>query len=136
MPAGLGGRLPRQVDQVGPALTRPAELGLAADYLRSAITAPTHDVYVALALTAVATLAGALVIVSPAVRHQVRDQCQRRARRPGRSGRAAPSAGAGPRGPPGSLERENSGWRARSRRKIQMMGERGFAKLLDLLPTP
>ncbi len=54
MPAGLGGRLPRQVDQVGPALTRPAGLGQAA-YLRSAITAATHDVYLALALTTVAT---------------------------------------------------------------------------------
>jgi hypothetical protein len=37
------------------ALTRPAELGQAAAYLWSAITAATHDVY--LALAAVATLA-------------------------------------------------------------------------------
>jgi hypothetical protein len=57
-PAGLGGRLPRQVNQVGSALTRPAELGQAAAYLRSAITAATHDVYLALALTAGATLVG------------------------------------------------------------------------------
>jgi hypothetical protein len=63
-PAGLAGRLPRQVNQVGPALTRPAGLGpAAASYLRAAITAATHDVYLALALAAVATLAGVLVIV-------------------------------------------------------------------------
>jgi EmrB/QacA subfamily drug resistance transporter len=63
-PAGLAGRLPQQVNRVGPALTRPAELGqAAATYLRSAITAATHDVYLALAVTAVATLAGVAVIV-------------------------------------------------------------------------
>jgi EmrB/QacA subfamily drug resistance transporter len=64
VPAGLAGRLPQQVNRVGPALTRPAELGpAAATYLRSAITAATHDVYLALAVTAVATLAGVAVIV-------------------------------------------------------------------------
>ena len=52
------------MNQVGPALTRPAQLGpAAAAYLRSAITAATHDVYLALALAAVAILAGVAVIV-------------------------------------------------------------------------
>jgi EmrB/QacA subfamily drug resistance transporter len=63
-PASLAGRLPHHVDQVGAALTRPASLGpAAADYLRSGITAATHDVYLGLALAAVGTLVGVLVIV-------------------------------------------------------------------------
>ena len=63
-PAALAGRLPQQVDQIGGALTRPAELGqAAAAYLRAAITAAMHGVYLALALAALATLLAALVIV-------------------------------------------------------------------------
>jgi EmrB/QacA subfamily drug resistance transporter len=63
-PAGLAGQLPHRVDRVGPALTRLAALGhAAADYLRAAITAATRDVYLALAVAAVATLVGVLVIV-------------------------------------------------------------------------
>ena len=63
-PAALAGRLPHQVNQVGPALTQPAELGrAAAGYLRAAITAAIHDVYLGLVLTAVATLVAVMVIV-------------------------------------------------------------------------
>jgi len=63
-PAALAGQLPDHVDRVGPALTRPATLGqAAAGYLRAAITAATRDVYLALAVAAVATLVGVLVIV-------------------------------------------------------------------------
>jgi hypothetical protein len=63
-PAVLAGRLPHQVNQVGPALTQPAALGrAAAGYLRAAITAGLHDVYLGLALAAVATLAAVLVII-------------------------------------------------------------------------
>jgi hypothetical protein len=58
------GALPRQVNQIGGALTRPAELGqAAAGYLRDAIAAATRDVYLGLALAAVATLVAVLVIV-------------------------------------------------------------------------
>jgi ABC-type transport system involved in cytochrome bd biosynthesis fused ATPase/permease subunit len=63
-PPGLAGRLPQRVDQVGAALTRAAELGqAAAGYLRAAITAGIHDVYLALALAAVGTLVAVLVLV-------------------------------------------------------------------------
>jgi hypothetical protein len=48
-PPGLAGRLPQRVDQVGAALTRAAGLGqAAAGYLRAAIAAAVHDVYLAL----------------------------------------------------------------------------------------
>jgi MFS family permease len=47
-----------------PALTRAGGLGqAAARYLRAAITAATHNVYLALALAAVATLVGVLVLM-------------------------------------------------------------------------
>ena len=63
-PAVLRDRLPQQVNEVAAALTRPAELGrAAAGYLRAAITAATHDVYLGLAVAAAATLVGVLVIV-------------------------------------------------------------------------
>jgi multidrug resistance protein len=63
-PAGLRGRIPGHVNQAGPALTRPAILGqAAAHYLRAAIAAGTHDVYLGLAASAVATLIAVLVIV-------------------------------------------------------------------------
>jgi predicted MFS family arabinose efflux permease len=63
-PAALAGALPRQVNQIGGALTRPAGLGqAAAGYLRDAITAATRDVYLGLALAAMATLIAVLVIV-------------------------------------------------------------------------
>jgi EmrB/QacA subfamily drug resistance transporter len=63
-PAALAGALPRQVNQIGGALTRPAGLGqAAAGYLRDAITAATRDVYLGLALAAVTTLVAVLVIV-------------------------------------------------------------------------
>jgi multidrug resistance protein len=62
-PAGLRATLPHQVNQVGPALTRAGPPGdAAARYLRSAITAATHDVYLALAAVAVATLLVSLVV--------------------------------------------------------------------------
>ncbi len=64
VPAGLAGWMPRQVNQVSPALTRAGELGqAAARYLRAAITAATHNVYLALALAALATLVGVLVLM-------------------------------------------------------------------------
>ena len=60
----LRDRLPQQVNEVAAALTRPAELGrAAAGYLRAAITAATHDVYLGLAVAAAATLVSVLVIV-------------------------------------------------------------------------
>jgi MFS family permease len=63
-PAGLRGRVPAQVNQVGPALTRPGSLGqAAAGYLRGAVTAGLHDVYLALAGIAVATLLVVLAVV-------------------------------------------------------------------------
>jgi hypothetical protein len=63
-PAALAGAMPRQVNEVSTALTRDSELGQAATrYLRAAITAAIHNVYLALALAAVATLAGVLVLV-------------------------------------------------------------------------
>ena len=63
-PPGLAGRLPQRVDQVGAALTRAAGLGrAAAGYLRDAITAGIHDVYLGLALAAVGTLVAVLVLV-------------------------------------------------------------------------
>ena len=63
-PAALAGKLPQQVNQIGEALTRPAVLGqAAAGYLRAAITGAVHDVYLALAVAALATLAAVLVIV-------------------------------------------------------------------------
>jgi hypothetical protein len=63
-PPGLAGRLPQRVDEVGAALTRAAGLGrAAAGYLRAAITAGIHDVYLALALAAVGTLVAVLVLV-------------------------------------------------------------------------
>ena len=63
-PPGLAGRLPQRVDQVGAALTRIAGLGrAAAGYLRAAITVGIRDVYLGLALAAVATLVAVLVLV-------------------------------------------------------------------------
>jgi multidrug resistance protein len=63
-PAVLAGRLPHQVNQVGQALSRPGVLGqAAAGYLRDAITAGIRDVYLGLAVVAVATLLAALLIV-------------------------------------------------------------------------
>jgi ABC-type transport system involved in cytochrome bd biosynthesis fused ATPase/permease subunit len=63
-PPALAGRLPQRVDQVGAALTRVAGLGrAAAGYLRAAITAGIHDVYLGLALAAVATLVAVLALV-------------------------------------------------------------------------
>jgi EmrB/QacA subfamily drug resistance transporter len=63
-PTVLRHRLPQQVNEVAAALTRAAELGrAAAGYLRAAITAATHDVYLGLAVAAAATLVSVLVIV-------------------------------------------------------------------------
>jgi multidrug resistance protein len=62
-PAAVRGRLPHQVNGVAPALARPGQLGPAADYLRAAVAAGTHDVYVALAGVAVVTAACVLTII-------------------------------------------------------------------------
>jgi ABC-type transport system involved in cytochrome bd biosynthesis fused ATPase/permease subunit len=84
-PPALAGRLPQRVDQVGAALTRVAGLGrAAAGYLRAAVTAGIHDVYLALALAAVATLAAVLVLVP------------RRFAMPGAEASAGPAGRAGP----------------------------------------
>jgi ABC-type transport system involved in cytochrome bd biosynthesis fused ATPase/permease subunit len=84
-PPGLAGRLPQRVDQVGTALTRVAGLGrAAADYLRAAITAGIHDVYLGLALAAVATLVAVLVLIP------------RRFAMPGAEASAGPAGQAGP----------------------------------------
>jgi hypothetical protein len=108
-PARLAGRLPRQVNQVGPALTRPAELGqAAAAYLRSAIVAATHGVYLALALVAVATLAGVLVIVP-----------RRFATTPGTHASAGP---AGPAGRDGRAGRPGPPGRAREAGPVPSSG--------------
>lgn len=62
-PPGLRGRLPQQVSQIGGELTRPGALGrAAAAYLRAAIAAAGHDVYLALAGVAVVTLLVALMV--------------------------------------------------------------------------
>jgi hypothetical protein len=88
-PPGLAGRLPQRVDQVGAALTRAAGLGqAAAGYLRAAITAGIHDVYLALALAAVGTLVAVLVLVP-----------RRFATTPGAAASAGPAARAGPAAP-------------------------------------
>jgi predicted MFS family arabinose efflux permease len=88
-PAALAGALPRQVNQIGGALTRPAELGqAAAGYLRDAITAATRDVYLGLALAAVATLVAVLVIIPRRFATGV--------------GAAASTGPAGPAGPAGT----------------------------------
>jgi hypothetical protein len=84
-PPGLPGRLPQRVDQVGAALTRAAGLGrAAAGYLRDAISAGIHDVYLGLALAAVVTLAAVLVLVP------------RRFAMPGAGASAGPAGPAGP----------------------------------------
>jgi EmrB/QacA subfamily drug resistance transporter len=64
-PPALQGRLPHQVNAVSAALGRPGQLAgtAAGDYLRRAISAGTHDVYLGLAGVAVATLAVVIVIV-------------------------------------------------------------------------
>src|ERR1700722_3901509 len=64
-PPALAGRLPHQVNAVSGALGRPAGPATAAvdRYLRQAITAGAHDVYLVLAGVAVATLLLVLVIV-------------------------------------------------------------------------
>ena len=75
----------------------------AADYLRAAITAAIHDVYLGLALAAVATLVGRAGARPPAVRH-ARGRGQRRrprARLARPTGRPAPPAGKNPADQPG-----------------------------------
>jgi multidrug resistance protein len=64
-PPALAARLPHQVNAVSGALGRPAGAATAAvdRYLRQAITAGAHDVYLVLAGVAVATLLVVLVIV-------------------------------------------------------------------------
>jgi EmrB/QacA subfamily drug resistance transporter len=64
-PAALQGRLPHQVNAVSAALGRPGALsGTAAGrYLRQAISAGAHDVYLGLAGVAVATLAVIIAII-------------------------------------------------------------------------
>jgi hypothetical protein len=87
-PPGLAGRLPHRVDQVGAALTRAAGLGqAAAGYLRAAITAAVHDVYLALALAAGGHPGDGTGARPPAVRHRARRRGQHRARREGRASR-------------------------------------------------
>jgi multidrug resistance protein len=62
-PPALAARLPHQVNEVGPALTRTGSLGqAAAAYLRHALTAATRDVYLALAGIAVLTLVAVLLV--------------------------------------------------------------------------
>ena len=95
-PPGLAGRLPQRVDQVGAALTRAAGLGqAAAGYLRAAITAAIHDVYLALVVAAVGTLVAVLVLIP------------RRFATPGASASAAP-AGNGERPRPLRLPGKSS----------------------------
>jgi hypothetical protein len=75
--------------QIGAALTRAAGLGqAAAGYLRAAITAGILDVYLALALAAVGTLAAVLVLVP-----------RRFATMPGASASTGPAGQAGPAAP-------------------------------------
>ncbi len=63
-PAGLRARLPRQVGGVGAALARPGALGRAGiAYLKGAIAAGTHDVYLGLAGVALITAVLVLVLV-------------------------------------------------------------------------
>ncbi len=63
-PAALRGRLPRHVNEIGGTLARAGQLGqAAASYLRAAISAATHDVYLALAAVAIATGVTVLVII-------------------------------------------------------------------------
>lgn len=63
-PPTLRGRLPHQVDAVSAALGRPGRLSgtAVAGYLRQAISAGTHDVYLGLAGVAVVTLAVIAII--------------------------------------------------------------------------
>jgi len=63
-PPTLKGQLPHQVNAVGTALGQSGRLpGAVVGYLRQAISAGTHDVYLGLAGVAVVTLAAVLVIV-------------------------------------------------------------------------
>jgi multidrug resistance protein len=64
-PPALRGRLPRQVNAVSAALAQPgrSEGSAVVRYLRQAISAGTHDVYLGLAGVAVVTLVVVLVIV-------------------------------------------------------------------------
>ena len=84
-PARAGRAAAPAVNQVGAALTRVAGLGrAAAGYLRAAITAAIHDVYLGLALAALATLVAVLVLVP------------RRFATPGAAASAGPAGRAGP----------------------------------------
>ncbi len=90
-PPGLRGRIPVNVSQAGPALTRPGILGqAAAHYLRAAIAAGTHDVYLGLAVSAVATLFTVLAIVP-----------RRFATQAGGTASTGPAGGTGGTGPAG-----------------------------------
>jgi EmrB/QacA subfamily drug resistance transporter len=64
-PPDLRGKIPHQVDAVSAALGRPGRLPVtaAASYLRQAISAGVHDVYVGLAGVAVVTLAVVIAII-------------------------------------------------------------------------
>ena len=63
-PAALRDRLPGQVSGVATALSRPQDLGRAAeDYLRAALATATTHVYAALTVVAALTIAGALLIM-------------------------------------------------------------------------
>jgi EmrB/QacA subfamily drug resistance transporter len=63
-PAGLRDRLPRQVNEVSAVLARPGGPPAAvAGYLRQAITAAMHDVYIGLGGVAVVTLGVVLAII-------------------------------------------------------------------------
>jgi Major Facilitator Superfamily len=62
-PAPLRAHLPGSASGVSAAIGRTAGLGPAAGYLRTAISAATHDVYAGLAVAAVATIAVIAVVV-------------------------------------------------------------------------
>jgi hypothetical protein len=62
-PAALAGRLPGSVDAVEPAVQSGRLPAAVLDFLRHALDAATHNVYVA--LTAVAVLAGLVLLVCP-----------------------------------------------------------------------
>jgi hypothetical protein len=62
-PGSLKARLPHSVSGVSASIGRTSSLGPAAGYLRDAISAATHDVYVGLVVAGVLTIAAMGVII-------------------------------------------------------------------------
>ena len=74
VPAPLRAYLPRSVSGVSATIGRASRLGPAAGYLRAAISAATHNVYIGLVISAVVTLLVVLAIIPRHVAPAAPDQ--------------------------------------------------------------